>query len=703
MKQLFRIFLLWIAVLGVFGCGGGGSTVTTGRVSVSINWPDRSRYVPPYANSVVCRIEIGPGKVYALTLNRSGDSGYRATAMFAQGIPAGNHTMTVTAYPQPNGGGDAVAQASIGVSVTAGQTSTVNVTADMQTTIDRLVIDGTPLAVNLGSTLEVKAHAVSSSNSIILLPAGALTWSVVSGPGTIDSATGVFTPSAAGTARVRVAETGLSLSAEADIAIIDANVGGTLAVSVDWPGRSRYVPPYANSVVCTLTVGPGETHTITINRSGDGASTGTGTFGQAFPPGTYPLSVVAKTELNGGGTAVASATVSATIAAGQQATKNVSGDLQSVIHRVVIEGQPLTTEIPNALAILGHAEDASNNIVLLPPGALVWDVVSGSSVGTINATTGLFTPLAPGTATVRLREPGANKSATATVTVTAPPVVTNIYVADSNNLRIAKFTDMSGAGWTTFGASSGSVSSVAFDSLGRMYWADDVNDAVYRANADGTNVVSFGTSGSGPGQFLGPCSVAIDSSNRIYVADRFNNRIVRINDMSGAGWAEMGGFGSGVGKFAVPEGVFVGPNGKLYIADTGNCRIVETDGMTTNNWKELGGTRGSGTGEFDTPTAVYVSASGTILVADSMNGRIVRVADMNGSGWIAFGSQGSGTGQFDCPNGVCMDSEGRIYISDLYNNRIVRIDDMAGSGWTEFGTLGSGINQFDGPRGVTVR
>jgi len=708
MKYLLWLLATILATFGIIGCGGGGggsSSITTGKVSVSINWPGRSRYVPPYANSVVCRIATSPSKTYSLTLNRTGDTAYLGNAMFAQDIPVGNFTMIVSAYPEANGVGSVIAKAQVGVSVTAGQTSAVDVTADMQTTIDHLAVNNTPLSVSLGNTLTVSARAVSNANATILLPDGALTWSVVSGSGSINSDTGVFTPGSAGTTRVRATESGLSMSAEADITVIDATSGGTLAVSVSWPGRSRYVPPYANSLVCTLTISPGDDHTITINRSGDGASTGGGTFGQSFPAGTYSLSVVAKANIDGGGVTVANATVSVTIQNGQLTTKNITADLQSVVHHLVIEGQPLTTKVPNTLAISGHAEDSANNTILLPAGALTWDITFGTSYGTINATSGLFTPLSAGTATIRLREVGAGKTATASVVVTSAPVITNIFVADSNNLRIAKFTDMAGSGWATFPVTSSAVSSVAFDSSGRMYWADDTNDAIYRANADGSNIVSYGTSGSGTGQFTGPSSVSIDSSNRIYIADRFNNRIVRINDMSGAGWTEMGGFGSGAGKFYVPEGVYARSNGKLYIADTGNCRIIETDGMTTTNWTELGGTRGSGTSEFDNPVSVYVSASGIILVADAMNNRVVEVDSIAGDGWISIGGPfaGSGDDQFDYPNGVSMDSGGRIYVSDQYNNRIVRMTDLTGSGWTVLGSVGSGTNQFDSPRGITVR
>lgn len=707
MKYILWLLATVFTVICIIGCGGGGSgssSITTGKVSVSINWPGRSRYVPPYANSVVCRITASPSKTYSLTLNRTGDSEYLGTALFAQEIPVGNFTMVVSAFPESNGGGSVVAQAQVGISVTAGQTSEVDVTADIQTTIDHLVVNNTPLAVTLGNTLSVSARAVSGSNTTILLPAGALTWSVVSGSGSIDPTTGLFTPVSAGTTRVRATEAGLSMSVEADISVIDASSGGTLAVSVSWPGRSRYVPPYANSLVCTLTIAPGNEHSITINRSGDSASTGNGSFGQSFPAGSYSLAVLAKANADGGGATVASATVSVAIQNGQQTAKNITADLQTVIHHLEIDGQPLATEAPNTLTISGHAEDLLGNTILLPSGALVWDVTFGTSYGSINATTGLFTPLSAGTATVRLREVGAGKSVTASVTVTAAPIITNIYVADSNNTRIAKFTDIAGTGWTSFSTTSASVSSVAFDSSGRMYWADDINDAVYQANADGSNIVSYGTSGEGTGQFSGPASVAIDSSNRIYIADRFNNRVVRINDMSGSGWMEMGGFGSDEGQFYVPEGVYV-KNGKLYVADTGNCRIIETDGMTTTNWKVLGGSRGSGINEFDSPVSVFVLSSGTILIADAMNNRVVEVSSITGAGWASLGGPDAGSGdlQFDYPNGVSMDSGGRIYVSDQYNSRIVRMSDISGAGWTAFGTVGSGDNQFDGPRGITLK
>src|SRR5438309_11977067 len=52
----------------------------------------------------------------------------------------------------------------------------------------------------------------------------------------------------------------------------------------------------------------------------------------------------------------------------------------------------------------------------------------------------------------------------------------------------------------------------------------------------------------------------------IYVADESNNRIVRMDDMTGAGWTPFGTFGSGMNQFNGPIGIFVSA-GEHFVAD----------------------------------------------------------------------------------------------------------------------------------------
>src|SRR5207249_8708803 len=88
------------------------------------------------------------------------------------------------------------------------------------------------------------------------------------------------------------------------------------------------------------------------------------------------------------------------------------------------------------------------------------------------------------------------------------------------------------------------------------------------------------------------------------LADRNNNRVVRMNDMTGAGWTEFGTFGSGPNQFSSPFGIFVSA-GQIFVADTFNTRIVRINDMTGTGWTPFG-TPGSGMNQFNLPVRVFL-------------------------------------------------------------------------------------------------
>jgi hypothetical protein len=136
-------------------------------------------------------------------------------------------------------------------------------------------------------------------------------------------------------------------------------------------------------------------------------------------------------------------------------------------------------------------------------------------------------------------------------------------------------------------------------------------------------------------------------------------------------------------SFRSPTGVFVDDAGRIYVADPGNHRIVRVDDMTGAGWTTLGD---PGTGVSFAAIAIFVDRAGHIYVADSGNARIVRVNDMTGSGWTTFGSRGSGVNQFRNPWWVTVDGVGRIYVTDVDTDRLARINDMTGAGWASLGS-----------------
>src|SRR5262245_19962818 len=80
------------------------------------------------------------------------------------------------------------------------------------------------------------------------------------------------------------------------------------------------------------------------------------------------------------------------------------------------------------------------------------------------------------------------------------------------------------AKWSSQGATG-----IAVDSMHNVFVADSSSTRIEKYSPDGELLLSFGTTGSGPGQLDRPSDVALDSAGNIYVADTNNNRIQKFS------------------------------------------------------------------------------------------------------------------------------------------------------------------------------
>jgi hypothetical protein len=91
--------------------------------------------------------------------------------------------------------------------------------------------------------------------------------------------------------------------------------------------------------------------------------------------------------------------------------------------------------------------------------------------------------------------------------------------------------------------------------------------------SDGGLVASWGSAGTGDGQFAEVMGIATDGTY-VYVTDISLNRVQKFTT-TGAFIAKWGSSGSGTGQFSIPKGIGIDDRGTIWIADPGNSRLQE--------------------------------------------------------------------------------------------------------------------------------
>jgi YD repeat-containing protein len=241
--------------------------------------------------------------------------------------------------------------------------------------------------------------------------------------------------------------------------------------------------------------------------------------------------------------------------------------------------------------------------------------------------------------------------------------------------------------------------------------AEVVYPSVYEA--------TFGSAGSGSGQFKNPEGSAVDAMGDVWVADEGNSRIEKFSS-TGTVIGAYGSKGSGAAQFSEPFGVAVNRtpgSGAIYVTDSGNNRIVELNaggefleaiGWGVSDGKaELevckssckAGIAGSGSGQLNGPSGVTIDSAGNIWVVDGGNDRVEEFS-AEGKYLAQFGSKGSGNGQLSEPAGIAI-AEGEVYVVDYGNDRVEEFSPTGGY-LAQFGSKGSGTGQLDYPVMIAV-
>jgi DNA-binding beta-propeller fold protein YncE len=234
---------------------------------------------------------------------------------------------------------------------------------------------------------------------------------------------------------------------------------------------------------------------------------------------------------------------------------------------------------------------------------------------------------------------------------------------------------------------------VATNSKGTTFGEDHVFSTPGKFWApQATYASSFGTLGTGNGQFKNPTGIAVEpTSGAVVVSEEGNDRI-QLFGPSGEFIRKFGSEGTADGQFRSPLGVATDAKGNIWVADTENNRIQEF--TEKGEFIRKFGSEGTANGQFKLAADVAVDAKGNVWVADLLNYRVQEFTETGT--WLRSFSTGAPT------YGVAVDSKGNVWSSSLKVSGMIEEHSETGTLIRSFGKTGEGTGEIRSPRGLTV-
>jgi len=222
----------------------------------------------------------------------------------------------------------------------------------------------------------------------------------------------------------------------------------------------------------------------------------------------------------------------------------------------------------------------------------------------------------------------------------------NVYIADTGNNAIKKWTAASNAVTTLVASGLNGPSGLAVDGAGNVYIADTGNNAIKKWIAANNIVATLVAS-----TLNNPQGIAVDGAGDVYIADTGNNAIKKWTAASNAVTTLVA---SGLNG---PSGLAVDGAGNVYIADTGNNAIKKW--IAANN---IVATLVAST--LNNPQGIAVDGSGNVYIADTGDNtiKIWKATDNTVTTLIASGLSGI--------VGVAVDGARNLFVADTGNNAI---------------------------------
>jgi len=219
----------------------------------------------------------------------------------------------------------------------------------------------------------------------------------------------------------------------------------------------------------------------------------------------------------------------------------------------------------------------------------------------------------------------------------------NVYIADSGNQAIKKWTATDNSVTTLVSSGLNGPAGVALDAADNVYIADTGANRIKEwspANSNLSVLVLFG--------FNQPQGVAVDGAGNVYIADSYN---FAVEEWTVANSNVITLVSSGL---AYPVAVAVDGAGNVYIDDEDNNQIDE--------WMAANGAVTTLLSGLNDPAGVAVDESGNVFIADSGNSRIDK--------WSATNNTVTTVVSGVSAAGMAVDASGNLYFVNSDHNSI---------------------------------
>jgi len=199
-----------------------------------------------------------------------------------------------------------------------------------------------------------------------------------------------------------------------------------------------------------------------------------------------------------------------------------------------------------------------------------------------------------------------------------------------------------------------------------IFYVDCDDHTVRKCSTSGEILMTIGEKGKtgAPGApFNRPCQARQSQSGEIYVSDGYGQDRVHRFSSEGELILSWGSTGTGPGEFQLPHSAIVDGNNRVYVIDRTNNRIqlFTTDGEYLSEWADVAAANDA-----------VIDENNVMHIAEGLTGMLLMTLDGEVIG--RWGEKGTGPGQFlGALHGLWFDNHGDLYITEVVEqNRLLK-------------------------------